>query len=704
MGLDIIIIRRTKMKKLLLFGILMLVSIGMVSAYSCYQESANTSNQAGTDGSCEQNYSGTYSFTPGNIGYLYINYSIPRNATTNSLIQIKADISPETNYTIPTQCLSRGHILSLRFMTSMDYYHCLNGDQTCSQLFCRNQTTGNWVNVTNYVNQNAGGGGTIDAIGQEYTIDGDWNTAGGWNSDGNWYVNITGGEQYAQLFEEGIYWDIGVCNEIWNQHINCTNGIQTITYTDENNCGTIINLPIDNGSISSCARLPVTVDGYDYSWESLNINLSADFRGLTYDPIHNLVYMGMSSGRFGYYNASSQTFTDLSTTDPANWDGTSTNYAVTYDATNNLAYTCSQSGKLGVYDPTTNIWTTLSTTDPANWMGTSNCWSIAYDSTDDLVFTGAQLGKFGVYNRTSNVWTDLRSADPADWWATTNIESLVYDQAHNILFVGGGNGVSGLPQDGKFGYYNLSDGVLYDLSGTAVAGWNVWSVSNPGGWTGIKDVRAMALDSAHNKLYTKSFASDILGVYDITANTWSDLSSSDTTNWTYPHQFSYDIVYDSTRNLVYTGHFQTTAYVSYPDVRAGLGVYNPVTNIWTDLSNSFTGINIATGGNFSPSLVRSLAYDELNNVLYTGVNSDFSVLLIVPHTTPTPTPTQTRGTGTSGRTKALIAQAGNQITGDAVSSFSLSNMNNTQKAIAGTVALAILIGGYSLLRPKRRRR
>ncbi|HQT45134.1 MAG TPA: hypothetical protein PLO51_04090, partial [Candidatus Micrarchaeota archaeon] len=102
------------------------------SSQSCYQESANTPNQTGIDGSCGLNYSGSYAtaisgpaigwdnysaivdgdwgtsstISDTNYGsdvYLYINYTKPANAINTSLWQMKSSLK-ETNQSIPASC------------------------------------------------------------------------------------------------------------------------------------------------------------------------------------------------------------------------------------------------------------------------------------------------------------------------------------------------------------------------------------------------------------------------------------------------------------------------------------------------------------------------------------------------------------------------------------------------------------------------
>ena len=95
---------------LISFLLLLSASVSAYTSFSgwCYQESANTSNQAGTDGSCGLNYGGAYSWTAGwgspeNVtdgnwdtytggstgSYFYINYTKPTNYQNSSLWQIK---------------------------------------------------------------------------------------------------------------------------------------------------------------------------------------------------------------------------------------------------------------------------------------------------------------------------------------------------------------------------------------------------------------------------------------------------------------------------------------------------------------------------------------------------------------------------------------------------------------------------------------
>lgn len=112
----------------------MVAVIVLVSAAStsCYQESVNTSNQTGVDGSCSQSYTGNYSFTnssagnmifknntfdgnfstsgqPGDDGtaWVLVNYTKPAGALSSSLWNLCANTTGSCNainYSIPSNC------------------------------------------------------------------------------------------------------------------------------------------------------------------------------------------------------------------------------------------------------------------------------------------------------------------------------------------------------------------------------------------------------------------------------------------------------------------------------------------------------------------------------------------------------------------------------------------------------------------------
>ena len=94
----------------------------------------------------------------------------------------------------------------------------------------------------------------------------------------------------------------------------------------------------------------------------------------------------------------------------------------------------------------TDVWTDLSTTDPADWVSTSQINSV-FTASDGNVYTGLTDGKFGVYSPATNVWTDLSATDIGNWVGTSSVYSVYGDSNNNIY--------TGL-MDGKFGKLNPS--------------------------------------------------------------------------------------------------------------------------------------------------------------------------------------------------------------------------------------------------------
>jgi hypothetical protein len=121
----------------------------------CYQESANTTNQVGTDGNCGLSYNGVYSFDnnwhtatynitntydgfwntygradSGKLAYMYINYTKPLGANSNSIWEVHGGVAPDRNLTLPSNCLNQN---LLQFQITSNYtannatWSCYNG-------------------------------------------------------------------------------------------------------------------------------------------------------------------------------------------------------------------------------------------------------------------------------------------------------------------------------------------------------------------------------------------------------------------------------------------------------------------------------------------------------------------------------------------------------------------------------------------------
>jgi len=289
-----------------------------------------------------------------------------------------------------------------------------------------------------------------------------------------------------------------------------------------------------------------TSDGILYSLSSTDpddwLGVSYIF-GVSYDSTNNLVYIGaarfINDGNFGVYNVSDNILYDLNETDTGDWLGVSSVYDVSYDSTNNLVYIGADSGKFGVYNRTTNVLTDLSATDPGNWLGSSTVLDLEYNSNNNLIYIGAGSGKFGVYNVSDNILYNLSSTDVGDWLGSSQINSISYDSINNLMYIGS--------ISGKFGVYNVSDNILYDLSSTDVGNWMGSSMT-------IRSLTYNSKNGLVYLGGEKgpSPFDDRFGVYNYSDGITYDLSSTDTGDWLGSTRI-FSSVYDSNNNLVYIG-------------------------------------------------------------------------------------------------------------------------------------------------------
>jgi hypothetical protein len=104
------------------------------------------------------------------------------------------------------------------------------------------------------------------------------------------------------------------------------------------------------------------------------------------------VYVGMSDGKFGFYNNFNGLWSDLSATDVGDWVGTSTVKALTFDSVNNLIYTGMSDGKFGYYNISDNVWYDLTSA-----IGVSSINSLEYNPSNFYVYVGGN-SVFGFYN------------------------------------------------------------------------------------------------------------------------------------------------------------------------------------------------------------------------------------------------------------------------------------------------------------------
>ena len=316
------------------------------------------------------------------------------------------------------------------------------------------------------------------------------------------------------------------------------------------------------------------------TWTNLSATDTGDWatgtvNSVSYDSINDLVYTTLSSGQFGVYNRTSNIWLDLSGTDTGNWIGTSNILSSTYNNNSDLVYIGLNFAKFGVYNRTSNITTDLSGTDPGNW-ALGNTFSLVYNPSNNLIYNGETGGYFGSYNRTSNIWLDLSGTDTGNWIGGSTIYGLDYNPNNNLIYI---------LTSGNFGVYNATSNVSINLSDPGV---NLYSLT---------------YDSFSNSLYAGG-DSNLFKVYNITSDTWTDLSGTDTGNWAFTA--SLRALVSAKLGLIYTGIFIGTGR---------FGVYNYTSNVWTDLSATDTGNWVDSTG------VNKLTYDPIRDLIYTGLSS-----------------------------------------------------------------------------------
>lgn len=258
---------------LVTIALLILLSIDISHGY-CYQETANISTVCGgLNTGAYGEYNPNSRFFP---AYIYINYTIPYNATNNSVWQIEHGWDNITltpllyNITFNnTSCqFIPNQTLQLRFYTTtyngLAYIVLRDG---FSHPECYNGTS--WIIIGNTSSTYGICGGSCN---QPYTsmsflsYDENWNTSS-FYSNYEFTLKFTecfcyGESGGAFIYEEGMFWDMENisnmsnetnCTELWiNNNTICNGYNYTIQYFDYYSCNTTYNLPVDNGTIVPC--------------------------------------------------------------------------------------------------------------------------------------------------------------------------------------------------------------------------------------------------------------------------------------------------------------------------------------------------------------------------------------------------------------------------------------------------------------------
>lgn len=202
----------------------------------CYQESTNTTNQTGIDGSCGLIYSGNYVIASSTITSNYIKPS----GASGGIWRVKGGGAVESNLTIPSDCWNYSttnislQTYSNRGGPDTQYFSCWNGTA--------------YKNLTYTTGGNVGCGPSGDN-GLQF-IDGDWNTRTMWNSGDSSWKGSQCGTQAADIYEEAMYWEVSPLTVIINQ--------------------TSVDM---GGLLQSTVSVPIAlVDGiYNWFWSIFNI-------------------------------------------------------------------------------------------------------------------------------------------------------------------------------------------------------------------------------------------------------------------------------------------------------------------------------------------------------------------------------------------------------------------------------------------------
>ncbi len=248
------------MKSKSIFNIVFLTMIliiisSSVNAIQCYQQLPNESINICSDSS------GTITY---GAGYVEFNYTKPLFASNQTTLwevshgfNFTTNQSLIYNITIPSKCFRES---STNVLLRMNSYHTFFGSKDSeSSISCYNGTTYEQFGL---VSHNTGSSVIYSNIGAPlHVFDKNYSTYVMFQTDNNYWDNIGGTLNAnnpinsALLFEQSMYWDS--CNENWLQNDTlCNTWNYTINYYDSNDCGTVIDLPIGNGTLVDCHCYP----------------------------------------------------------------------------------------------------------------------------------------------------------------------------------------------------------------------------------------------------------------------------------------------------------------------------------------------------------------------------------------------------------------------------------------------------------------
>ena len=257
---------------ILIFGIIFLVSVS--NAFFCYQESANTTNQSGIDGSCGLLYNGSYVFSAGWTDAPPSNnqnVTIDGDYNTESFPALAGVVTLNSNYTKPSLANSSS-VWQIRYMNTTEQTNIINYSlpSTCLSLsFLDIRSQMSFGDVMSFSCWNG------SAYQSFYSED----------------LGALGGR--TRLYEEGMFWQIG-CGTINqagqyditgnlsagscltiatnNVNLNCNgNTLESVTSGAGNFIITANNL--DNLTVRNCNLKWLVTDGAISLLNATNVNV-----------------------------------------------------------------------------------------------------------------------------------------------------------------------------------------------------------------------------------------------------------------------------------------------------------------------------------------------------------------------------------------------------------------------------------------------
>jgi hypothetical protein len=244
-----------------------------------------------------------------------------------------------------------------------------------------------------------------------------------------------------------------------------------------------------------------------------------------------------------------------------------------------------------VYNLTDNTWTNK---NPTTKPSARSLHSMAYDSVHErtILFGGWNVGGYNdetwVYNLTDNSWTNMTITGNKP--SARRYHSMTYDSTHDRTILFGGDDAGG--DDDETWVYNLTD--------------NTWTNMTPATSPSARSMHSMIYDSAYDRVVLFG-GDDAVGynnetwVYNLTDNTWTNMTTTgDKPSKRSGHSMAYDSAHDRTILFGGTAGGDET------------WVYNLADNTWTNMTT--------TGDKPSGRAYHSIVYDSAHDrtILFGG--------------------------------------------------------------------------------------